>query len=57
VERRASFEHARTLEDFDFHFNGSVPKSRVVDLATCAFVSCHQNGRHGLSWKFSTLLI
>ena len=41
--RRASFEHARTLEDFDFHFNGSVPKSRVVDLATCAFVERHQN--------------
>lgn len=36
--RRATFEHAKTLEDFDFHFNPSVPKAKVVDLATCHFV-------------------
>ena len=36
--RRAGFEHATTLEDFDFHFNASVPKAKVIDLATCAFV-------------------
>jgi DNA replication protein DnaC len=41
--RRAAFEHARTLEDFDFVFNPSVPKSKVVDLATCAFVERHEN--------------
>lgn len=41
--RRASFEHAKTLEDFDFHFNTSVPKAKVLDLATCAFVERHQN--------------
>lgn len=36
--RRASFEHGRTLEDFDFHFNPAVPRAKVIDLATCAFV-------------------
>src|SRR5687767_11112947 len=36
--RRASFEHAKTLEDFDFHFNPNIPKAKVVDLATCTFV-------------------
>lgn len=41
--RRASFEHRKTLEDFDFHFNPQVPKSKVVDLATCAFVDRHDN--------------
>lgn len=41
--RRASFEHAKTLEDFDFHFNPSVPKAKVVDLATCTFVERHEN--------------
>jgi DNA replication protein DnaC len=37
--RRASFDHAKTVEDFDFHFNPNVPKARVIDLATCHFVS------------------
>lgn len=41
--RRANFEHAKTLEDFDFHFNPSVPKAKVVDLATCNFVERRQN--------------
>jgi len=41
--RRANFEHAKTIEDFDFHFNPSVPKSKIVDLATCAFVAKRQN--------------
>lgn len=41
--RRANFEHAKTIEDFDFHFNPSVPKSKIVDLATCAFVPKRQN--------------
>jgi DNA replication protein DnaC len=35
---RANFEHAKTLEDFDFLFNPRVPKSKIVDLATCHFV-------------------
>jgi DNA replication protein DnaC len=41
--RRAAFEHQKTLEDFDFVFNPSVPKSKVVDLATCSFVERHEN--------------
>lgn len=41
--RRASFEHQKTLEDFDFHFNPSVPKAKVIDLATCGFVARKRN--------------
>jgi DNA replication protein DnaC len=41
--RRANFEHARTLEDFDFHFNPNVPKAKVIDLATCGFIDQRQN--------------
>ena len=41
--RRAAFEHAKTIEDFDFVFNASVPKSKVIDLATCAFIERHEN--------------
>lgn len=41
--RRANFEHAKTLEDFDFHFNPQVPKARVIDLATCAFIDRREN--------------
>ncbi len=36
--RRARFDNAKTLEDFDFHFNPTVPKAKVIDLATCHFV-------------------
>lgn len=36
--RRASFDNAKTIEDFDFAFNPSVPKAKVLELATCAFV-------------------
>jgi len=41
--RKASFEHAKTLEDFDFLFNPSVPKTKVIDLASCGFVDKHDN--------------
>jgi DNA replication protein DnaC len=41
--RRANFEHAKTLEDFDFLFNPAVPKAKVIDLATCGFVDRHRN--------------
>lgn len=41
--RRANFEHQKTLEDFDFHFNPQVPKSKVLDLATCTFVERREN--------------
>lgn len=35
---RASFEHERTLEGFDWSFNPNIPKAKILDLATCAFV-------------------
>ena len=41
--RRASFEHHKTLEDFDFVFNPAIPKTKVVDLSTCGFVERHEN--------------
>lgn len=41
--RRASFEHHKTLEDFDFVFNPAIPKARIIDLATCTFVERHEN--------------
>ena len=41
--RRANFEHGRSIEDFDFHFNPSVPKAKILDLATCAFIERHEN--------------
>ncbi len=41
--RKANFEHQKTLEDFDFHFNPQVPKAKVLDLATCAFVERRNN--------------
>jgi DNA replication protein DnaC len=41
--RRASFEHHKTLEDFDFLFNPAIPKSQIIDLATCRFVERHEN--------------
>lgn len=41
--RKASFEHNKTLEDFDFHFNPSLPKAKLVQLATCGFVSKREN--------------
>ncbi|MCA9710019.1 MAG: IS21-like element helper ATPase IstB [Myxococcales bacterium] len=41
--RRASFEHAKSLEDFDFSFNAKIPKAKVLELATCAFVGRREN--------------
>ena len=41
--RRANFEHAKTLEDFDFHFNPAIPKTKVIDLATCTFIERRRN--------------
>ena len=41
--RRASFDQVRALEDFDFHFNPSVPKGQIIDLATCNFVDKQEN--------------
>ena len=36
--KQAMFREARSLEDFDFSFNPSVPRKTVYDLATCRFI-------------------
>lgn len=36
--KRASFEHNRTIDDFDFRFNPSIPKAKITDLANCQFI-------------------
>jgi DNA replication protein DnaC len=41
--RRASFEHHKSLEDFDFGFNPKIPKNKIIDLATCTFIGKHEN--------------
>ena len=41
--RRACFEHAKTIEDFDFAFNPSAPKAKILELSTCAFVQRNEN--------------
>ena len=41
--RKANFEHNKTLEDFDFLFNPTVPKAKVLELATCGFIPRHHN--------------
>ncbi|NCG22241.1 MAG: ATP-binding protein [Rhodobacterales bacterium] len=37
--KRAKFDAQKTIGDFDFRFNPSVPKALVIDLATCTFVA------------------
>ena len=39
--KAAAFRDLKTLEDFDFSFNPSIPKKQIYELATCRFV--HQN--------------
>ncbi len=41
--QRASFEHRKTLEDFDFQFNPKIPKTKVIELAGCTFIDRHEN--------------
>lgn len=41
--RRANFESAKGLDDFDFTFNPQVPKARIIELATCRFVDKKRN--------------
>lgn len=40
---KAAFEHAKTLEDFNFTFNPKIPKAKVIDLSTCTFIAKHEN--------------
>lgn len=41
--RRASFETTKRLEDFEWSFNPKIPRSKIVDLATCNFIDKHEN--------------
>lgn len=41
--RRAKFESAKSLDDFDFRFNDQLPKARIIELATCRFLDTHTN--------------
>jgi DNA replication protein DnaC len=41
--KRAGFEQEKTLEDFDFTFNSNLPKTRIIDLATCRFIDRQEN--------------
>jgi len=41
--RRAAFEGAKRLEDFEWSFNPGIPRAKIIDLATCAFVERHEN--------------
>jgi DNA replication protein DnaC len=41
--RRASFENDKRIEDFEWSFNPQIPKSKIVDLATCHFVERQDN--------------
>ena len=41
--RRANFESAKRLEDFEWAFNPQVPKAKIVDLATGSFIKKNDN--------------
>jgi DNA replication protein DnaC len=41
--RRASFENAKSLQDFDWSFNPKIQKAKIVDLAACHFVEKNEN--------------
>jgi DNA replication protein DnaC len=40
---KAGFEHAKTLTDFDWAFNPTIPKTKVIELATCGFMGRQEN--------------
>ena len=40
--RRAQFDGETTLESFDFAHSPQLPKTRIIDLATCAFIHRHE---------------
>lgn len=41
--RRANFEHAKTLAEFDFRFNPNFPKAALVELAAGGFIGRREN--------------
>lgn len=40
--RRASFEQTQTLEAFDFQFNPSIPRTRIIELAAGHYLARHE---------------
>lgn len=40
---KAGFEHGKTLADYDWAFNPTVPKAKVIELATCGFMGRQEN--------------
>ncbi len=40
---RAGFESRKSLDEFNFRFNPTLPKSKIIDLATCQFLDTHTN--------------
>ena len=41
--QKARFDGNKRLEDFDFEFNPQIPKSKIIDLATCNFIGSATN--------------
>ena len=41
--RRANFDSTKSLDDFEWAFNAQIPKSKIIDLATCAFIEKQEN--------------
>jgi DNA replication protein DnaC len=41
--RRANFESTKRVDDFEWSFNPQIPKAKIIDLATCHFVSRQEN--------------
>lgn len=40
---RARFEAHSSLDDFNFAFNAKIPKSKILDIASCRFLETHTN--------------
>lgn len=40
---RAAFDSQKSLDAFDFSFNPGLPKTKILDLATCRFLDTHTN--------------
>jgi len=46
IERRvksAAFREVKTLDEFDWSFNPSIPRKQLFDLATCRFIREHRD--------------
>lgn len=41
--RRANFDGTKRLDEFEWKFNPKIPKTKIIDLATCAFVARHES--------------